>query len=758
MLRRLLTERTGLMAGQGGHDYTQLATEDDLELEERGRKGSSHEKPVAYPKRIFFIIGMEACERFSYYGMRAILTIYLIYLLKPHYPDNEEQASSVATMIFHVFAFGSYASGLLGAALADSKAGKYRTILYIGILYGIGQAILAVGGLSIGNKNHMEPVSYIGIFLIAIGTGGIKPCVVALGADQFKLPQQAKALATYFAMFYASINIGSMVSTIAVPFLRRVPCLGEETCFSLAFGLPAGLMFLALILFWAGSWSYEVYIPKENIIAIFFKCSWHAFWSKRKVKGGHWLDKANDRFPQKTIDDIKAVYRVGVLFLFYPMYWALYDQQGTRWTIQAMKMNGDTFGWTILPDQMTVANPILIIILIPLFDQVLYPVMGKLGILRTPLQRIVTGCFLCGVAFVVSGILELELRKGYPVLAGEGEGKVILHNSLAANCNFELVNQEVSESSFNLEVKADDSAFRILPVGAYNLQSSCLSESEHSVVLTDSGKNLLIGDGATGSRFLYQSAFEDELDKSIDDPMPSIRLITNFEQCDIGVNVTIQGPTDADTEDQKTYAAATQGIEGEDFEAWKLEAIGEYSVEVKGCREGWSPLSIEFERLEQGGNYNLVLVGDIPTMVWYRVTEPNSIHIFWLLPQYLVISICEVLFSITSLEFAYSQAPTTMKSVLQSLYLMTTAVGNLITVLIVEIFLAIGWEQYVEFFTFAGLMFLFSFALMAVAYRYKYVYYTAGEKDDLEIEGEQNSGYEAESSEAGSENTKKEGE
>ena len=127
-------------------------------------------------RRIFFIIGMEACERFSYYGMRAILTIYLIYLLKvkfcktgqntslvrtlalskkpppgtnihivysglpinfkipflkPHYPDNEEKASSVATMIFHFFAFGSYASGLLGAALADSKAGPrhHRSVL-----------------------------------------------------------------------------------------------------------------------------------------------------------------------------------------------------------------------------------------------------------------------------------------------------------------------------------------------------------------------------------------------------------------------------------------------------------------------------------------------------------------------------------------------------------------------------------------------------------------------------------------------------
>jgi len=656
----------------------------------------------------------------------------------------------VATMIFHFFAFGSYASGLLGAALADSKAGKYRTILYIGMLYGVGQAILAVGALSIGEKKHMEPVSYVGIFLIAIGTGGIKPCVVALGADQFKLPQQAKALATYFAMFYASINIGSMVSTIAVPFLRRVPCFDEETCFSLAFGLPAGLMFVALILFWAGSWSYEVYIPEENIISIFFKCSWHAFWSTKKGKEEHWLDKANDRFPQKTIDDIKAVYRVGVLFLFYPMFWALYDQQGTRWTIQAMKMNGDTFGWTILPDQMTVANPILIILLIPLFDQILYPAMGKLGILRTPLQRIVTGCFLCGAAFVVSGILELQLRKGYPDLPEQGQSKVIIHNSLDTPCTFAFNNLE--NGNFNVDVAARDSAFIILPVAAYQLSSpSCFpgADGNEDFEISEGGTNLLVAQ--TGDmRKIYVSENEDEIDKNIEDPMPSLRLMSTLGECSENATLTIRGPVDADLEDQTVHTATLMGSLGgnfQDFEAWKLEAIGEYSYEVTGCFQ--QEITNLPERLEQGANYNLAIVGDQAglRLVWYRVTEPNSIHIFWLLPQYLVISVCEVLFSITSLEFAYSQAPTTMKSVLQSLYLMTTAVGNLITVLIVEIFLAIGWEQYIEFFTFAGLMFLFSFALMAVAYRYEYVYYTVGDEDAAK--GEQNAGYQAEAGEGG---------
>ena len=83
-----------------------------------------------------------------------------------------------------------------------------------------------------------------------------------------------------------------------------------------------------------------------------------------------------DRYDQDTINDFKPVYSVGKLFLFYPMYWALYDQQGSRWTIQAMRMNGYTFGFQILPDQMQVANPILILTLIPLFDYVIYPMLG----------------------------------------------------------------------------------------------------------------------------------------------------------------------------------------------------------------------------------------------------------------------------------------------------------------------------------------------------------------------------------------------
>ena len=89
-------------------------------------------------------------------------------------------------------------------------------------------------------------MSFIGLFLIALGTGGIKPCVAPFGAEQFKLPEQESELKNYFSWFYASVNAGSMISSVLTPYLRNTQCLNQENCFSLAFGVPAAMMTLAL--------------------------------------------------------------------------------------------------------------------------------------------------------------------------------------------------------------------------------------------------------------------------------------------------------------------------------------------------------------------------------------------------------------------------------------------------------------------------------------------------------------------------------
>lgn len=90
-------------------------------------------------------------------------------------------------------------------------------------------------------------LTFLGLILIIIGSGGIKPCVAAFGGDQFVLPQQLPQMATYFSVFYFSINAGSLISTILTPILRQdIPCFGELECFSLAFGVPGVLMVISI--------------------------------------------------------------------------------------------------------------------------------------------------------------------------------------------------------------------------------------------------------------------------------------------------------------------------------------------------------------------------------------------------------------------------------------------------------------------------------------------------------------------------------
>lgn len=142
-------------------------------------------------------------------------------------------------------------------------------------------------------------MTFIGLVLIALGTGGIKPCVSAFGGDQFILPQQERYLSVYFSLFYFAINTGSLISTFLTPVLRNdVSCFGEKSCFSLAFFVPAVLMIVSIgeqfviirsyslhsswfliffyktftVIFAAGRWLYIVKKPEGNIVLKVVKC------------------------------------------------------------------------------------------------------------------------------------------------------------------------------------------------------------------------------------------------------------------------------------------------------------------------------------------------------------------------------------------------------------------------------------------------------------------------------------------------------
>lgn len=110
----------------------------------------------------------------------------------------------------------------------------------------IGSAVVAISAIPVISWSP-KIVLIVGLLLIAIGSGGIKPCVSAFGGDQFKLPEQTRQLATFFSLFYFTINTGSIISSSITPILKsKVYCFGQDDCYSLAFGVPAVLMLIAI--------------------------------------------------------------------------------------------------------------------------------------------------------------------------------------------------------------------------------------------------------------------------------------------------------------------------------------------------------------------------------------------------------------------------------------------------------------------------------------------------------------------------------
>lgn len=221
-------------------------------------------RKLPYPKSVGFIISNEFCERFCYYGMRTILVLYLTRKLA--YDDD------TATIIYHVFTMLVYFMCTFGAILSDSWLGKFNTILYLSIVYACGSVIIALGAIPTLNLPG-QTMTLIGLALIALGSGGIKPCVAAFGGDQFEMPAQAAQMATYFSLFYFAINAGSLISTSVTPLLRQdVKCFDSDDCYSLAFGVPGVLMVVSIFVFVFGKFLYKITPPAGNMVVLVSKC------------------------------------------------------------------------------------------------------------------------------------------------------------------------------------------------------------------------------------------------------------------------------------------------------------------------------------------------------------------------------------------------------------------------------------------------------------------------------------------------------
>uniref|UniRef100_A0A4W6G6S2 Solute carrier family 15 member 1 n=1 Tax=Lates calcarifer TaxID=8187 RepID=A0A4W6G6S2_LATCA len=578
----------------------------DKEDPKNGKMGKGKSKVVCgYPLSIFFIVVNEFCERFSYYGMRAVLVLYFKYFLR--WDDD------LATSIYHTFVALCYLTPILGAIVADSWLGKFKTIIYLSIVYAVGQVAMAVSAIHDitdsdrdGTPDSMTfhiVLSMVGLFLIALGTGGIKPCVAAFGGDQFG-EHQDRQRRTFFSVFYLCINGGSLLSTIITPVLRAQECgiYSKQKCYSLAFGVPAALMVVALVVFIIGSGMYYKAEPQGNIMLDVCKCIGVSLAYTICINTFYitayqqWLKKL-------LIAQIKMVLKVLFLYIPLPMFWTLFDQKGSRWTLQATTMDGNFGALVIQPDQMQTVNPILILTLVPIMDSLIYPLIKKCGLNFTPLKRMTVGMLLAAIAFVCAALVQIQI---------DVSTKQLLHSS-----PYILSGQGFIYFKLTIKGKANSDSTTVYP-----FINNCNTKFT----------NLL------PEVILFKSAACSQKHHRYPDP-----------------NVYIH------------FLCFTEDI------------------------------------------------------------KPNSVHMALQIPQYFFITAGEVMFSVTGLEFSYSQAPSNMKAVLQAGWLFTVAIGNFIVLIVAE--LAKIPKQWAEYVLFASLLVAVCVIFSIMAYFYTYI-------DPTEIEAQ----------------------
>ncbi|KAI5107230.1 solute carrier family 15 member 1, partial [Silurus meridionalis] len=666
-----------------------------------------------YPVSIFFIVVNEFCERFSYYGMRAVLVLYFRYFL--HWDDD------LATSIYHAFVALCYLTPILGAIVADSWLGKFKTIIYLSIVYAIGQVTMAVSAIQDitdsdrdGTPDNMTvhvTLAMLGLILIALGTGGIKPCVSAFGGDQFE-DHQTKQRSTFFSVFYLCINAGSLLSTLITPILRGQECgiYSTQKCYPLAFGVPAALMVVSLVVFIAGSSMYVKAAPKGNIMLDVCKCIGFAIKnrfrhrSSKYPKREHWMDWANEKYDKLLIVQIKMVLRVLFLYIPLPMFWTLFDQKGSRWTLQATTMDG-TFGTLILqPDQMQTVNPILILTLVPIMDRFVYPLIRKCGFNFTPLKRMTVGMFLAAMAFVSAALVQIQIDKTLPVFPSsiQSQLKVVnmanssnaqLQVSIPPNTPVLLGSMQASEDYMTFDNTNITVSLNTNPVitKAFTL---ALGERQTLIIPSD-----------PDSMYLTQD------------------LISKPEQGNNAVRFVNGGST---------------GLNVSNVGFIKPSAVSQNALFSQGSRTFTitdGAQSCQFStQFGFGGAYTFLIPSTLNwtvncggSVVTVEDIQPNSVHMALQIPQYFLITAGEVVFSVTGLEFSYSQAPSNMKAVLQAGWLFTVAVGNFIVLIVAE--LAKLPDKWAEYVLFASLLVAVCVIFSIMAYFYTYI-------DPAEIEAQ----------------------
>ncbi|KAI9294185.1 PTR2-domain-containing protein [Neoconidiobolus thromboides FSU 785] len=382
--------------------------------------------PGPVPKSAWFIIVMELCERFSFYGASLLFVPYVL--------DVLQLGKSNATAVNRAFSFLCYFTTIIGASIADSYLGKFKTILCFAVWYLAGLIVLSLSAIPASlDSGFALPGFCIALYLfISWGTGGIKANVSAFAAEQVPhglIPSGNNDNTYYdydltvervFRYFYWAINIGSFTGQLVCPILAR-----QGNSYPLAYGIPGIIFVVGIAIFILGRSKFNEKEINGNPLFKAIRCIRYALAHKgSNPNAEHWLDNAkvessfgnetdldiaivsrenNIEWDDKFVDGLKGTLNACKVFSFYVVYWALYYNMFDNFINMGVSMAHPEW---LGAEQLNLVAPIVIVACIPLFDGFVFPLLRRCGFKLGPITRITIGFILCTLGFVYATVLQ----------------------------------------------------------------------------------------------------------------------------------------------------------------------------------------------------------------------------------------------------------------------------------------------------------------------------------------------------------------
>ncbi|KAK4748206.1 hypothetical protein SAY87_014792 [Trapa incisa] len=416
------------------------------------QKNPADKRTTGKWKACRFILGNECCERLAYYGM----STNLVNFLQKHLNQGNVTASNNVTN----WSGTCYITPLIGAFLADSYMGRYWTIASFSIIYVLGMTLLTLSVSVPGLKPKCEDgkcyptsgnvaVCFVALYMVALGTGGIKPCVSSFGADQFDETDEAerKKKSSFFNWFYLSINIGALIASSILVWIQM------NVGWGWGFGIPAVAMAMAVMFFFSGSKLYRLQKPGGSpltrivqvIVAAFRKMNieiptdksvlYETADTESTIQGSRKLehtdefrffDKAAVEIPDEQIkgpvdpwrlctvtqvEELKSIVRMLPVWASGIVLSTVYSQMSTMFVLQGNVLDqhmGPNF--EIPSASLSLFDTLSVIFWAPVYDQIIVPFARRYtGHERgfTQLQRMGIGLVISIISMIIAGTLEV---------------------------------------------------------------------------------------------------------------------------------------------------------------------------------------------------------------------------------------------------------------------------------------------------------------------------------------------------------------